>query len=72
MKASTTVSADDFRHLDWFFKDGPGKAYKGSAFVVYLGDQKLSFGPGGSSPIGLPVVSSVSFRPLAYSMEFKR
>jgi predicted AAA+ superfamily ATPase len=45
-KASTTVAADDFRHLDWFLKEGPGKAYKGSAFVVYLGDQVLSFGPG--------------------------
>ena len=46
MKASTTVAADDFRHVDWFLRDGPGKSYKGSAFVVYLGDQVLSFGPG--------------------------
>lgn len=46
MKASTTVGPDDFRHLDWFLKEGPGKSYKGSGFVVYLGDQLLSFGPG--------------------------
>jgi uncharacterized protein len=46
MKASSTVAADDFRHADWFLEDGPGKSYKGSAFVVYLGDQVLSFGPG--------------------------
>jgi uncharacterized protein len=46
MKASTTVNAEDFRHLDWFFKEGPGKSYKGSAFVVYLGDRVLSFGSG--------------------------
>jgi predicted AAA+ superfamily ATPase len=46
MKASTTVGADDFKHLDWFFTKGPGKSYTGSAFVVYLGDQILSFGPG--------------------------
>ena len=46
MKASTTVAGDDFRHLDWFLKEGPGKSYKGSGFVVYLGDQLLSFGPG--------------------------
>jgi predicted AAA+ superfamily ATPase len=46
MKASSTVTADDFRHVEWFLKDGPGKSYKGSAFVVYLGDQVLSFGPG--------------------------
>jgi hypothetical protein len=41
-----TVGWSDFRHLDWFLKDGPGAAYKGSACVVYLGDQVLSFGPG--------------------------
>jgi uncharacterized protein len=46
MKASTTVATDDFRHLDWFLKEGPGRSYKGTAFVVYLGDQVLSFGPG--------------------------
>jgi uncharacterized protein len=46
MKASTTVGADDFRHVDWFLNEGPGKSYKGPAFVVYLGDQVLSFGPG--------------------------
>jgi len=46
MKASATVDWTDFRHVDWFFKDGPGQAYRGAAFVVYLGDQVLSFGPG--------------------------
>jgi len=46
MKASTTVDWNDFRHVDWFMKDGPGRAYKGAAFVVYLGDQQLAFGPG--------------------------
>jgi hypothetical protein len=46
MKASTSVDANDFRHLDWFLKEGPGKSYKGTGFVVYLGDQILSFGPG--------------------------
>jgi predicted AAA+ superfamily ATPase len=45
MKASSSVSAEDFRHLEWFLNDGPGKAYKGAAFVIYLGDQALSFGP---------------------------
>lgn len=45
MKASTTVDGGDFRHTDWFLKDGPGQAYRGAAFVVYLGDQILSFGP---------------------------
>jgi hypothetical protein len=46
MKASTSVEADDFRHLDWFLKEGPGKTHHGAAFVVYLGDQVLPFGPG--------------------------
>ena len=46
MKASATVDWTDFRHVDWFLKEGPGKAYTGAAFVVYLGDQVLSFGPG--------------------------
>jgi predicted AAA+ superfamily ATPase len=46
MKASMTVDWADFRHLDWFLKEGPGNAYKGVAFVVYLGDRALSFGPG--------------------------
>ena len=46
MKASMTVDWNDFRHVDWFLKDGPGHAYKGVAFVVYLGDKVLSFGPG--------------------------
>jgi uncharacterized protein len=46
MKASATVDWSDFRHVDWFLKDGPGHAYKGAAFVVYLGNQVLPFGPG--------------------------
>jgi predicted AAA+ superfamily ATPase len=46
MKASTTVDWSDFRHVDWFLKDGPGQAYRGCGFVFYLGDQILSFGPG--------------------------
>jgi predicted AAA+ superfamily ATPase len=46
MKASTSVEADDFRHLDWFLREGPGKTHHGVAFVVYLGDQVLPFGPG--------------------------
>ena len=51
-KASTTVDWSDFRHLDWFLKNGPGNAYRGAAFVVYLGDHVLSFGP---NRIALPL-----------------
>ncbi len=46
VKASATVNAGDFRHIDWFLKDGPGQAYRGVGFVVYLGEQLLSFGQG--------------------------
>jgi hypothetical protein len=46
MKASTSVDENDFRHLNWFLKEGPGKTHHGAAFVVYLGDQVLSFEPG--------------------------
>jgi predicted AAA+ superfamily ATPase len=46
MKASMTVDWHDFHHVDWFLKEGPGHAYKGAAFVVYLGEQVLSFGEG--------------------------
>lgn len=47
MKASSTVSQADFKSIDWFFEDGPGKAYAGKSvgFVVYLGDQLLTMGP---------------------------
>ena len=48
MKASSTVSQADFKSIDWFFENGPGKAYapKSVGFVVYLGDQLLTMGPG--------------------------
>ena len=59
MKASTTVAAADFHHADWFLKDGPGHAYRGAAFVVYLGDQVLSFGPG---RLALPLSIFWSYR----------
>jgi hypothetical protein len=59
MKASMTVDWNDFRHVDWFLKDGPGHAYKGAAFVVYLGDLVLSFGPG---RVALPLSTFWSYR----------
>ncbi|HEV3156745.1 MAG TPA: ATP-binding protein [Candidatus Baltobacteraceae bacterium] len=47
-KASSSVSPADFKSMDWFLHDGPGKAYaaKSISFVVYLGDQLLTMGPG--------------------------
>ena len=48
MKASSSVSPADFKPIDWFFEDGPGKAYaaRSVGFVVYLGEQLLTMGPG--------------------------
>lgn len=58
MKASTTVALGDFKHMDWFFAE-PAKAYTGTAFVVYLGDRVLSFGP---RKIALPLSVFWSYR----------
>nr|WP_093154621.1 ATP-binding protein [Thalassobaculum litoreum] len=53
MKASADVVSSDFKHAEWFFgSDGPAKGYQGVAFVVYLGQHLLSFGPG---KIALPL-----------------
>lgn len=46
MKASSKIDARDFRHINWFFGEGPGKGYRGTGFVVYLGEHVLSFGQG--------------------------
>lgn len=47
IKATSSVSSSDFKSIDWFLKDGPGKAYGARAvgIVVYLGDQVLTMGP---------------------------
>jgi predicted AAA+ superfamily ATPase len=45
VKASSSVNAADFRHLNWFFQEGPGTSFKGHGFVIYLGDQTIPFGP---------------------------
>lgn len=52
MKASSSVASDDFRHMKWFMTDGPGKGRRGVGFVVYMGENLLSYGPG---LIALPV-----------------
>jgi predicted AAA+ superfamily ATPase len=46
MKATSKIDSGDFRHIDWFLTEGPGKSYRGVGFVVYLGEHLLSFGPG--------------------------
>lgn len=58
MKAASTVGAQDFRHIDWFRNEGPGRDYRTTGFVVYLGSQLLSFGAG---RIALPLSMFWSF-----------
>lgn len=60
VKASSTLSKDDFRGINWFLEKGPGRAMASNAvgFVVYLGDQLLSLGPG---RVGLPLSIFWSF-----------
>ena len=57
-KAATTVGIDDFRHINWFLSEGPGKSYQAVGFVVYLGDELLSFG---ANRIALPLSIFWSF-----------
>ena len=44
VKASTSVSRQDFRHLRWFAFEGPGKTRTVTSIVFYLGERKLTFG----------------------------
>ena len=44
VKASTSVSRHDFRHLRWFASEGPGKTRTLTSIIFYLGEQKLDFG----------------------------
>lgn len=48
MKASSSVSAADFKGIDWFLHRGPGRALAAHSvgFIVYLGDQLITMGPG--------------------------
>lgn len=46
VKATSKIGSDDFRHISWFFSEGPGKSHRGAGFVVYLGNDLLSFGAG--------------------------
>ena len=44
VKASTSVSRQDFRHLNWFVREGPGKTRTVTSIIFYLGKEKLSLG----------------------------
>jgi len=44
VKTAATVKGDDFRHIKWFAKEGPGKSRTVTSVIFYLGEHKLSFG----------------------------
>jgi len=44
VKTAATVKGDDFRHMKWFAKEGPGKSRTVTSVIFYLGEHKLSFG----------------------------
>ncbi len=44
VKSSASVIGDDFKHLKWFSKEGPGRTKTCTSIVFYLGKEKLSFG----------------------------
>lgn len=44
VKASSSVGSEDFKHLKWFSKDGPGRSRTCTGIVFYLGQEKLTFG----------------------------
>jgi predicted AAA+ superfamily ATPase len=46
VKSSASVNHDDFKHLKWFSKEGPGRTKVCTGIVFYLGQKKLSFGGG--------------------------
>ncbi len=52
VKSSATIGKDDFRHLNWFAADGPGKKHRFTGIVFYQGERKLTFG---NRIFGLPV-----------------
>nr|WP_255200233.1 DUF4143 domain-containing protein [Sulfitobacter sp. HGT1] len=44
IKASASVCSDDFKHLKWFSKDGPGRSRTCTGIVFYPGQEKFTFG----------------------------
>lgn len=44
IKASTTITPTDLKNLKWFMSEGPGKSWKTTGIIVYLGSQPISLG----------------------------
>jgi predicted AAA+ superfamily ATPase len=74
VKASASVDRNDFKNIDWFLTTGPGRSHTGVGFVVYLGDQLATLGPGRIAlPLSMlwsyPLVPNAPSRRAADSME---
>ena len=44
VKASSAAGRGDFKHLDWFAREGPGRTRRVTSIVFYFGERKLAFG----------------------------
>lgn len=44
VKGAATLSAEDYKHLKWFSKEGPGRTRAFTGIIFYLGNECLSFG----------------------------
>lgn len=58
MKASSTVTNSDFKHIEWFRNEGPGKSWNVIGIVIYLGESSLTFGSGS---VAIPLSTFWSF-----------
>ena len=44
IKASTTIIPADLKNLKWFMSEGPGKNWKTTGMIIYLGPQPIRLG----------------------------
>ena len=59
IKAAVTLNGDDLKNLRWFKSEGPGKNWKTTGIVIYLGNDVLSFG---DRIFGIPLSAFWVFR----------
>lgn len=60
VKASSSVSREDLRHLRWFSSRGPGVGRRVTSILLYLGNESLALGDG---CFALPVSTLWGVRP---------
>lgn len=45
IKASTSITRSDLRHLNWFASEGPGAGRQVTSLLLYLGKEAVTLGP---------------------------